>query len=119
VSISVIIAIIIVIPSGILMTKGMLDAGSESLIPDKEQKLYGGIYNWIRHPQATGEVFLWWVIAFLLHSPFLVIYSLIFLPIFYMMCIAEENDLVIRFGKDYEDYMNRTGRFFPKIRKKG
>ena len=117
-SISVIIATIIAIPSGFLMVKGMLVAGSESLVPDKEQKLYSGIYNKIRHPQATGEVFLWWIIAFLFHSPFLAIYSLIFLPVFYWMCIAEENDLVIRFGKDYEDYMERTGRFFPVIRKK-
>ena len=33
----------------------MKDAGSESLHPSKETVMYGGIYNYIRHPQALGE----------------------------------------------------------------
>ena len=57
---------------------------------------------------------LWWVIAFLLHSPFLTLFSFMFLPIFYLMCWAEENDLVLRFGAAYQAYQARTGMFFPK-----
>jgi protein-S-isoprenylcysteine O-methyltransferase Ste14 len=29
------------------------------------------------------------------------------------MCIAEEKDLLIRYGEDYREYMRTTGRFIP------
>ena len=99
------------------MFRGLKDAGKEAMLPQKDQQLYDGIYDKIRHPQAAGEVVLWWVIAFLLHSPFLVLYSFIFLPIFYVMCWAEEKDLVLRFEEAYVAYQARTGMFFPKRRK--
>ncbi len=71
--VSVLIAVIIAIPSGILFVRGMMDAGEETMLVKKEHKLYGGIYQRIRHPQAAGEVWYWWVSAFLCNSPFLII----------------------------------------------
>ena len=65
-------------------------------------------------PQAVGEVFLWWVIAFLLHSPFLALLSFIYIPIFMMTCFAEEQDLLWRYGDNYVEYYQRTGAFFQK-----
>jgi len=56
--ISAILAIIIGVPSGSLMSIGLKDAGKEAIAPQKDQLLYGGIYNTIRHPQAVGEVVL-------------------------------------------------------------
>lgn len=112
--VSIAIALIIGIPSGWLMVRGMVDAGSESIAPKKEHAMYGGIYHKIRHPQAVGEVMLWWVMAFLLNSPFLVLFSFIWLPIFYWMCLAEEKDLVLRYGRSYIEYQQHTGRFIPK-----
>ena len=112
--ISIIIAIFILIPSAFFMVKGMIDAGEESLIPKKEHALYGGIYEKMRHPQSTGEVMTWWVLAFLLNSPFLALYSLIWIPIFYWFCLAEEKDLIIRYGKQYIEYKNQIGLLFPK-----
>ena len=111
------IALVIGIPSGLLMTKGMLDAGKELAIPDKSHSMYGGIYLSIRHPQAAGEVFLFLVTAFILHSPFLALFSLAWFPIFYLISLAEEKDLVLRFGEAYVAYQKETGMFFP--RKKG
>lgn len=99
--ISVTIALAIGIPAAYLMFRGLKDAGEESLAPKKEHALYGGIYKKIRHPQATGEVSLWWVAAFFLNSPFLALFSFIWLPIFYVFCRAEEKDLVIRYGEAY------------------
>jgi len=112
--ISVIIALAIGIPSAYLMFRGWKDAGEESLAPKKEHTLYGGIYKKIRHPQATGEVALWWVIAFILNSPFLAVFSFIWLPIFYIFCWAEEKDLVIRYGDAYLEYKKNTGFLIPK-----
>jgi len=113
--VSAAISVLIAIPSGYLLARGMKDAGEETLMPKQEHTLYGGIYEKIRHPQAW-EALLWFTVAFLLHSPFLVLYSFLWLPIEYMMVMAEEPDLVIRFGQEYEEYRRRTGAFLPRKR---
>ncbi|RME46692.1 MAG: hypothetical protein D6791_07630 [Chloroflexi bacterium] len=112
--VSALIAVVIAVPAGYLWVRGMKDAGEETMFVKKEHGLYGGIYEKIRHPQAVGELPYWWVIAFLLHSPFLVLFSFIWVPIFAIMCWAEEQDLVLRYGEAYEAYRQRTGAFIPK-----
>jgi protein-S-isoprenylcysteine O-methyltransferase Ste14 len=112
--VSILIALLIAIPSGYLWVRGMQDAGEETMLPKKEHTMYGGIYQKIRHPQAVGELPFWWVFAFLCHSPFLVLYSFVWVPIFVIMCWVEERDLVQRYGKAYQEYRQRTGAFFPK-----
>lgn len=112
--VSALIAVVIAVPSTALMLIGVRDAGEETLRPKKEHTMYSGIYTKLRHPQAVGEVFLWWVIAFLLHSPFLALFSFIYIPIFIMMSLAEEQDLLWRYGDAYAEYCKRTGAFWPK-----
>lgn len=114
---SSLIAVLIGIPSGYLMWRGMKDAGEETMTPKKEHVLYGGIYQKIRHPQAVGEMPLWWVMAFLLHSPFLALFSFLYVPFWIIMCWAEERDLFIRYGEPYIEYKERTGFLFPKSKK--
>ena len=111
---SALIAVASAIPAGYLFFRGMKDAGEETMVVKKEHTLYGGIYHKIRHPQAAGELPFWWVIAFLLNSPFLVLYSFVWIPVFLLMCLAEERDLVIRYGQAYEEYRQRTGFLIPK-----
>lgn len=111
---SAVIAVVIAIPSGLLFALGMRNAGEETMRPKKEHTLYSGIYRRIRHPQAAGEVWFWWVIAFLCNSPALAIFSIAWLPIFHLMCRAEERDLVIRYGEDYVCYMATTGMYLPR-----
>lgn len=112
--ISFILGFSILFPCLYIMLKGVKDAGREALFPDKSHTLYGGIYDKIRHPQAFGEVFIWWSVALFLNSPFLFVYSIVWFPLFYWFCKAEEKDLLIRYGKPYSDYIERTGMFFPK-----
>ena len=117
--VSALIAAAIAVPSGYLFFRGMKDAGEETMLVKKEHALYGGIYEKIRHPQAVGELPFWWVFAFLCHSPFLVLYSFVWVPIFYWMSLAEEKDLVLRYGDEYEAYRKRTGFVFPKSKLRG
>ncbi len=112
--VSVAVAVVILVPSVYLMWRGLKDAGEESIAPKKAHGLCGGIYTKMRHPQATGEVALWWVIAFMLNSPFLAILSVVWIPIFYMMCKGEEKDLVIRYGQPFTEYRNNTAFLIPK-----
>ena len=51
----IIIGLIILAVCVPIMIKGEKDAGSETMKPSKETKMYGGIYNHIRHPQTLGE----------------------------------------------------------------
>jgi len=112
--VSAIIAVFIGIPSMYLMLRGVRDAGEETMRPKREHEMYGGIYQKIRHPQAVGEFPLWWMIAFLVHSPFLVLFSFLYIPVWYYFCVAEEKDLILRYGADYQDYMQKVGFWIPK-----
>lgn len=114
--VSGLIAVLIAVPALTIMLIGFRHAGEEALRPKKEHAMYEGIYQKIRHPQAVGEVFLFLVIAFLLNSPFLTAFSLVYFPIFWIMCWAEEQDLFLRYGEAYAEYCRRVGRFIP-IRK--
>ena len=116
--ISIVIGIVILIPSLSLMYIGTRDAGEEAMVPKKEHSLYGGIYETIRHPQAIGEYFLWLPIALWINSPFLALYSIVWIPVYYLMCIGEEKDLVIRYGQPYIEYRDRVGFLVPKRKKK-
>jgi len=77
-----------------------------------------GIYESIRHPQALGELSIWYVVALVLDSPFLLFISVLYTPIWILWCFLEEKDLVIRYGKSYEEYRLRIGMFVPNLRKR-
>jgi len=113
---SVLLAILIGVPSGYIMFRAIYDAGEEAMTPKKEHRMYRGIYTRIRHPMALGELQFVWVISLLLNSPVLLILSVVWVPVFYQMCIYEEKDLVLRYGDSYVKYMRTTGRFIPKKR---
>jgi protein-S-isoprenylcysteine O-methyltransferase Ste14 len=113
-SVSVLIAASIAVPSLWLMIRGAKDAGEETMRPKREHEMYSGIYEKIRHPQAVGELPLWWVISLLVHSPFLALFSFVYIPVWYYFCIAEEKDLLIRYGTAYEEYCKRVGFWIPK-----
>ncbi|MHA1123154.1 MAG: methyltransferase family protein [Candidatus Heimdallarchaeota archaeon] len=117
--IGLIIFSVIFIPGLIIVIKGVVDAGSETLTPSEETKMYGGIYNHIRHPQTVGEMPMFVALAFALNSWFLVLYTFVFIIIYTpLIMYFEEKDLVKRFGDSYRQYQKETGAFFPKLRKR-
>lgn len=117
-SISIILAIIIAIPSFALMGLGVRAAGTETYSPQKEHKMYGGIYNRIRHPQSLGEVWAAHFLGLLLNRTFLFLFAFVWIPIFYYMTVVEERDLILRYGQPYVEYRERVGMYFPKRPKK-
>lgn len=115
---SVSIGLAILVPGGIVMYKGMKDAGSEAARPSPDTKMYGGIYQYIRHPQTLGEMPMFIALGFIANSWFLVVsmtvYILIYTPI---MLHFEEKDLVLRFGDDFRAYQQQTGLLLPRFHK--
>ncbi len=112
--VNILITALIGAPATWIFVRGMRDAGEETMKPDKAHKMYGGIYEKIRHPQALGEAPLWLGMALLIDSPFLAVFSVLYLGVWYWWCIEEEQDLRLRYGKPYIDYCARTGMFFPR-----
>jgi protein-S-isoprenylcysteine O-methyltransferase Ste14 len=80
------------------------------------QLITDGPYRWIRHPLYTfGAVFylaitlltgLWWLGIGL---------ALVFVILLWRTP-QEEANLMARFGDEYRAYMQRTGRYWPKLR---
>ena len=74
-----------------------------------------GPYRWVRHP-FYDVVFLWGLSLSLLTANWLL--ALLGFSAFAMMVVRtriEEEKLVERFGDDYRSYMERTGRFLPRV----
>jgi len=114
-----IISIIFMVPFIIITFKAVKDAGSETVITSKENEMYGGIYNYIRHPQMLGASPLILLICCLLNSIILLTWFSILIVIIVPIVIHfEEKDLLMRFGESYKEYQGRTGAIIPKFWKK-
>lgn len=114
-----IVATAIAAPCATILVKGMKDAGMETMQPSKTTKMFGGIYQYIRHPQTLGEMPLLIAIAFFTNSLFLVLWATLIVVLGTGILIHyEEKDLVKRFGDAYLEYRQRTGALIPKFWKK-
>lgn len=90
---------------------------STSLTIRQDQTLIEtGPYKWVRHPMYTAFILIW--TGFLLHSAnwFIGMTGILcFLMTIWVRTPLEEKMMIEKFGQKYVDYMNRTGRFLPKI----
>jgi protein-S-isoprenylcysteine O-methyltransferase Ste14 len=114
-AISFFVALGLTVPAGYFLVRGVKDAGEEAAVPDPDTPLFKGVYTQIRHPQAW-EAMAWPVLALLLNSPFLLLYSLFWLALEYIMVRSEERDLLLRFGDAYAAYRRQTPAFIPRIK---
>ena len=113
--IGIIVSMVIFIPGGIIVLKGVKDAGKETLTPSKDTEMFGGIYKYIRHPQTTGEMPMFPAFGLVVNSWFMVLIMTIFIIIYVpIIQYLEEKDLVKRFGDSYIEYQKTTGAFLPK-----
>ena len=77
-----------------------------------------GPYRWVRHPFYVTTALVM-VSATLLTANWLIgLGCLVVLAMLAIRTPKEERALVKRFGQPYIDYMDRTWRYFPRIRKK-
>lgn len=75
-----------------------------------------GIYSFCRHPMYAGVVFLLNpALALFFRSWLLIIVCIISYFIWRNIALKEEKDLIKVFGREYEDYRNKTGCLFLKV----
>jgi len=73
-----------------------------------------GIFKYIRHPIYTAIILGMFVWSLYQQSLYQLIISILILILFYFKSKYEEQLLCKKFD-DYKDYMQKTGRFLPKI----
>lgn len=77
-----------------------------------------GPYRWIRHPFYTACVVGVIGTSFAMANWFLLLAGgIVWFAFLVPRTRIEERNLARRFGDDYQDYMNRTGRFIPSFRR--
>ena len=86
---------------------------------DKRKMITRGIYTYVRHPFYLHGILIPVALVLLTLN-----YTALLFVVFYTepwsvtkWIRGEEQELLKRFGKDYEEYMKKTGRFLPKIRR--
>ncbi len=76
-----------------------------------------GPYTFVRHPMYSVFILFTLSMALITTNLFVMIFTLIVVIPFPFIARKEEQMLLNELGSEYEDYMKRTGRFFPMIRR--
>jgi len=83
---------------------------------NEQQLITSGPYGRIRHPlYSAHNLFNLGMIFLTAYIP-LIIFAIIGVPLTYARMKDEERMMIERFGSEYEEYLKRTGRIFPKLR---
>ena len=74
-----------------------------------------GPYRWIRHPFYDSAALLMLAFSLIAANWFLVVMGIAVFCLLVIRTRTEEDNLLARFGRSYRTYMERTGRFLPRI----
>jgi protein-S-isoprenylcysteine O-methyltransferase Ste14 len=77
-----------------------------------------GPYRWVRHPFYLAFAMAVIANTLITANAYLAITGTAAFLVIVARTSIEEQKLIERFGRDYRDYMRRTGRFLPRIRPK-
>ncbi|MHA2407870.1 MAG: isoprenylcysteine carboxylmethyltransferase family protein [Candidatus Ranarchaeia archaeon] len=89
---------------------------SYALETKDEQKLVtAGPYKRVRHPLYSAHNLFNLGTIFLTANIPLIFFAIIGIPLTYVRMKDEERMMVEKFGSEYEQYMKKTGRIFPKL----
>ena len=74
-----------------------------------------GIYAEVRHPRYVEGFLVLCAVALFTNYLAMYVVTAVSVPVILLVVIAEERELLRRFGRDYEEYCARVPRFIPKI----
>ncbi len=75
-----------------------------------------GPYRWVRHPLYTVATLMFGSLSLVASNWFILAMALIaFIAIAVFVVPKEEEELIRKFGSEYREYQERTGRFAPRL----
>jgi len=93
-----------------------LNFSPELSLKEDHKLITSGIFGSIRHPMYTAHI-VWALAQILLLQNWIAgpSFLLTSLPLYLVRIPREEQMMLQTFKEEYQNYMNRTGRIFPKI----
>ena len=89
---------------------------TDTVVTRKQHTLIShGPYRWIRHPLYSSAGLMVAALSVIAANWFLLLTGVMVLGALVIRTRTEEANLVARFGDSYRRYMDRTGRFLPKL----
>jgi protein-S-isoprenylcysteine O-methyltransferase Ste14 len=82
----------------------------------KHELVTYGPYRWIRHPLYSFGSLFFFCLSLIAANGFMAILTVLGFALLAARTPLEESKLVERFGEEYRTYMQRTGRFIPRLR---
>jgi protein-S-isoprenylcysteine O-methyltransferase Ste14 len=108
--------VILSLPYIIWVHRTLGRAYSYALETKNEQTLVTtGPFSRIRHPLYSGHILFNFGSIFLTLNIPLITLAILGIPLTYVRMRDEERMMIVRFGEEYEQYILRTGRVFPKL----
>ena len=86
-------------------------------VREKAHVIRKGVFCRVRHPVYFGSILLYLGLFLFTLSMITLALCIIIIGFYYYISSYEEKILVEKFGKEYQDYMNKVPMFIPKIRK--
>lgn len=91
--------------------------GAELRVIDEHVIITAGPYSRVRHPMYTVFILITLSTLLIIANLFVTIFTLLIIIMLYPISKREEQMLITQFGDQYRDYMRRTGRFLPPLRR--
>lgn len=89
---------------------------SETVLTKESHELVThGPYRWIRHPLYTVASLGIFALSLVAANWFMLLMILLIMMMLPALAAKEEAQLIEKFGNAYREYMQRTGRFLPRL----
>lgn len=82
----------------------------------EHQLVTHGIYRYIRHPLYTFGSSLFIALGLMADNWFIALAGVLAFIVMAIRTPKEEANLIEKFGDEYREYMQRTGRFLPRLK---
>ena len=89
---------------------------TDTVVTRKEHFLVtSGPYRWVRHPFYVSFQLVVLAVSLMMACWFVLAIGSVVLLLLILRTAKEEEKLIERFGDEYRRYMERTGRFWPRL----
>lgn len=90
-------------------------AGVPELANEDATLLEEGVYEMVRHPRYVEVAIGIWAYAIFANYLGAYVIAAATMPILHLIVLMEERELRARFGRRYEEYMERVPRYLPRV----